>query len=125
MKMVMPMSKGKMRIAAEYGRIYPGEDDLRHVFEFLKQAIDKESSGEWENLQLSCSQWSGEYSDEWYINGCRWETDAEYQFRIKHEKERERKAEYNRKAREEAKKEREREEYERLKKKFEKGDTTC
>lgn len=113
------MSEGKMRIAAEYGRIYPGEDGLRHVFQFLKEAIDKEASGEWENLQLSCSRWGGEYSDEWYINGARWETDSEYQFRIKCKKERERKIEREREARKEAKEEREREEYERLKKKFE------
>lgn len=108
--------KNKIRVFDTHSTIHP-DDGIDNLINSLEGAKHSEKSGEWTDLSV---EWTCEdyykkgYTADWKIKGYRWETDKEYNKRIK---ELEKSKEYKKRMKEE-KEQKEREEYERLKKKF-------
>jgi hypothetical protein len=76
------MSK-KIRICDTYKIIYP-HAGIRSNINALQEAEALEASGEWTDMQLEHICTDDYDSPEWHIKGYRWETDKEYEQRMKH-----------------------------------------
>jgi pyruvate/2-oxoacid:ferredoxin oxidoreductase beta subunit len=101
--------KNKIRIFDAYTDFscYDGFDSIINT---LEEAKKLEETGEWEKLRIS----THDDSSKWIIEGFRWETDKEYNERMKHLE----KTKNLKKKLKADKEERDKKEYERLKKKF-------
>jgi hypothetical protein len=98
-------------------RIHHHFDSIENTFTFqtiikiCESAIEAESSGEWERLEIVSSE---DHPHTWYIYGMCWETDKEYEKRMK---DLEKTKQFKKKMKQDQE-ERDKKEYERLKKKF-------
>jgi hypothetical protein len=75
---------GKIRVEDVYQKIYP-YDGIQNIINVLLGAQAAEASGKWTDLQLShpYTDSNGFSTSEWHIIGERWETDKEYDKRMK------------------------------------------
>ena len=103
----------KIRVFDTHSTIHP-DDGIDNLINSLQSAKQSEEHGEWSNLSVEWTSDDDYATADWQIRGYRWETDKEYNKRIK---ELEKSKKYKKKMKEE-KEQKEREEYERLKKKF-------